>query len=151
MISSTLTDNRDITSLTSIFLYNEIPTVQFQNCGSRPNGHHLIKWALQLCQWSVCCRPLPFSDLQRNRIRYRIIINIYIYILFIFFSLRKLGVCKSIRSSLVEYGAVSSSPLHWRTACHNFLSRQTGGGAELEGICHNVPPREGKTALLFPK
>lgn len=37
------------------------------------------------------------------------------------FLLQKPGVCKLLRSYHAEHRAVSSSPFHWRTVCHNIL------------------------------
>lgn len=68
IIHSAGTDNRDVTSLaSSTFLCNENPAVKFQAAESCPNGHRLIKWALQLCERSARCGPLQFRRNEWNR------------------------------------------------------------------------------------
>lgn len=114
-IHPTLTGNKDANSLTSsMFLCHENPAVNFQAPECCPNGHHLIKWSLQVCQWSICCRPFRFGSLQRSRTRYRIKCTI--------FCCESLGfVHWSEKFYCAESRTVSSGPLHWRTVCCSIL------------------------------
>lgn len=90
---------------------------------------------------SISCRPLQLGNLQRNKKHF----------FFFFFFLKSLEFVNSLklRCYFAEFVAVSSSALHWRTACRNAVLRELE--AELEGICPNIPPREEKTGLPFLK
>lgn len=116
------------------FMCNENPAVKFQIPECCPNGHHLIKWSLQLCQWSICCRPFQFGSLQRNRTRYRIKCTIFCNERLGFVHWWEKFSCAGCRTG----------PLHWRTVFCNIqlpLWQQGWAGKNLP----QVPSREGKT------
>lgn len=121
-----------------MFLCIENPAVEFQAPQCCPNGLHLIKWSLQLCQSSMCCRPFHFGNLQRNRMRYRIKCSGFcreslggLYIGQKSFTMQNAGLSVLVLSTGGQSAVTSCSPL-WL---------QCWAGKNLP----QVPSKEGKT------